>query len=135
MRHARPRKSETRPLGSVWHNLTEKRSLTVASRINTLIPDEAITHAQVVAEVISVTRDSKEQAKLLKFLRPIQLLHANEADSQLALSHLANFHLSHALDFGDCLIAATALRLDFPVATLNDRHFRLFKGLKVIRPY
>lgn len=48
---------------------------------------------------------------------------------------LLRFHLSHDLGFGDCLIGTTALRLKLPVATINDRHFRLFKSLKVIRPY
>jgi len=36
------------------------------------------------------------------------------------------------IDFPDLLIAATALHLDFSVATLNTRHFRLIPGLKVV---
>ncbi|MCL2646209.1 MAG: PIN domain-containing protein [Phycisphaerales bacterium] len=97
--------------------------------------DQAFIHAQVVAEVISATRDAREQSRLLRFLRQFHLIHSNEADSNSALQFLTRFHLSHNLDFGDCLIGTTALRLDLPVATLNDRHFRLFKDLTVIRPY
>jgi len=102
---------------------------------NLLLTQSAATHAQVVAEVLTVTRDSRELAKLQRFMRRFNLLHANEADSQSALLYLTRFHLSHDLGFGDCLIGSTALRLNLPVATLNDRHFRLFPGLKVIRPY
>ena len=100
-----------------------------------LLAGEAFTHAQVAAEVLSGTRDSRELARLLRFLRQFVLLHASELDSQCALAYLARFHLSHDLGFGDCLIGSTALRLDLPVATLNVRHFRLFPGLKVVRPY
>jgi predicted nucleic acid-binding protein len=35
--------------------------------------------------------------------------------------------------FEDLLIGATALHLDFAVATLNVRHFRLIPGLPVIQ--
>jgi predicted nucleic acid-binding protein len=94
-----------------------------------VVSRSAFTHAQVAAEVITVTRDSKELARLQKFLRRFQLSHADENDSREAMVFLARFHLSHDLGFGDCLIGATALRLGLPVATLNVRHFRLFKGL------
>ena len=95
----------------------------------------AFTHAQVAAEVLMGTRDSKDQAKLQRFLRRFAMIHASEADSQSALLYLARFHLPHDLGFGDCLIGTPALRLNLPVATLNVRHFRLFPGLKVICPY
>ena len=100
-----------------------------------LLAGEAFTHAQAAAELLSGTRDSREQARLMRFLRQFKFLHADEMDSQSALHYLIRFHLSHDLGFGDCLIGSTALRLNLPVATVNDRHFRLFKGLKVIRPY
>jgi len=100
-----------------------------------LLAGEGYTHSQAAAELLSGTRDSREQSRLTKFLRQFHFLHPNEDDLQAALQNLLKFHLSHDLGFGDCLIAATALRLNLPVATLNDRHFRLFKGLKVIRPY
>ena len=100
-----------------------------------LLADHALTHGQAAAEVLSGTRDSREQSRLIRFLRQFRLMHAGEIDSRAALQHLARFHLSHDLGFGDCLIGATALRHGLPVATINDRHFRLFHGLKVIRPY
>ena len=35
----------------------------------------------------------------------------------------------------DCLIAATCLRLGLPLVTVNDKHFRPIRRLRVIRPY
>jgi tRNA(fMet)-specific endonuclease VapC len=100
-----------------------------------LLGGNAFTHAQVAAEVISGTRDSREQSPLVKFLRQFKVVHPNENDSQSALHYLSRFHLSNDLGFGDCLIGSTALRLALPVATINVRDFRLFPGLKVIKPY
>jgi len=97
--------------------------------------EEGIVHAMVIAEVLSGTRDAREQARFLRFLRQFRVVHANEVDSEAAIKLLVALHLSHNVGFEDCLIAATALRLDLPVVTLNERHFRLFRGLRVIRPY
>jgi tRNA(fMet)-specific endonuclease VapC len=104
--------------------------------LNTLVSaGRASTHAQAAAELLSGTRDAKEQRRLLKMLKDFRLYHPNEQDSEDALKFLARFHLSNNLGFGDCLIGTTALRISLPVATLNVRDFRLFPGLKVIRPY
>src|SRR5215216_3228539 len=71
-----------------------------------LLDNEAFTHGQVAAEVLSGTRNAREQRCLLKFLRQFTLLHPNEVDSQSALHFLTRFHLSHDLGFGDCSIGA-----------------------------
>ena len=36
------------------------------------------------------------------------------------------------IPFGDLLVGATALSLDFSLATVNLRHFRLIPGLKIV---
>jgi len=101
------------------------------------LPDETglLTHAMVMAEVLEGISDSRELGRLDRTFRRFDLLHASEADSRVALRFLRHLHLSHRIGFPDCLIAATAIRLGVPVVTTNDRHFRLFTGLKVIRPY
>ena len=38
------------------------------------------------------------------------------------------------IGYYDLLVAATALELDYRVATFNARHFKLVPGLKVIQP-
>jgi predicted nucleic acid-binding protein len=100
-----------------------------------IVSASAAIHAVTFAEVIVGTRDSRELFRLQRFLHPFPLEAPTPEDWPVALNSLAKFHLSHNLDLPDCLIAASALRLKLPVATVNDRHFRLFKGLRVIRPY
>ena len=92
-------------------------------------------HAATFAEVIVGTRDARELFRLRRFLRPFEITNPAPEDWARALEFLGRLHLSHDVDLPDCLIASTALRLNVPVSTVNDRHFRLFKGLKVIRPY
>jgi len=101
------------------------------------LPDDTglFTHAMVKVEVLVGLRSTKELGKFDRLFRKFELLHANEADSAAALAALRRLNFSHKIGLPDCLIAATALRLALPVVTINDRHYRLFPGLKVIRPY
>jgi tRNA(fMet)-specific endonuclease VapC len=92
-------------------------------------------HAITFAEVIVGTRNSRELLRLRRFLRPLVTEYPIPEDWPVALEYLGRLHLSHDVDLPDCLIAATAIRLSLPVSTVNDRHFRLFKGLHVTRPY
>ena len=48
---------------------------------------------------------------------------------------VARLNLSHGIGWPDCLIGATALRLRVAVVTLNDKHFKAIRGLRVVRPY
>lgn len=47
-------------------------------------------------------------------------------------SELRNRHPTAGKE--DCLIGATAIVKKFPLATRNQRHFRIFQGLKLHRP-
>ena len=59
----------------------------------------------------------------------------DEADGLAALDLYRHFRLSHGVDWPDCQIAATALRLGVEVYTQNVKHFTAFPGLRVVRPY
>lgn len=93
------------------------------------------THAVVAAEVLAGARDRKEQATIEALLTRFRTIHASEEDSADSIRYLRFYRLSHNAGWHDCLIASTCLRLAKPVATLNDRHFLVFPGLQVIRPY
>jgi predicted nucleic acid-binding protein len=47
---------------------------------------------------------------------------------------LNRYHLSHGLLIPDSLIAATALTLDVPLLSKNQRDYRFMEGLKLL-PY
>jgi len=105
------------------------------SYILQVAPQGLFTHATVLAELIVGVRDKAELHALDATLRPFQILHVNDADSASALELLRTYRLSHGTGYLDSLIAATALRLERPVATTNDKHFRPIPGLQLIRPY
>ncbi len=81
------------------------------------------TSVVVAAELLSGARDQREQREIARLLARFQVEPLSPVISTGALDMLRQFKLSHAIGWPDCLIAATAIRLEIPVATLNDRHF------------
>jgi predicted nucleic acid-binding protein len=100
-----------------------------------LISEGLMSHAVVVAEVLTGARDAREQAEIERVFEQFSIVNVDEETSRQSLELLRQFWLSHAIGWHDCLIAATCLRRGLPVATLNDRHFRPIAGLEVVRPY
>lgn len=93
------------------------------------------THLLVAAELLTGARDLREQAAIDSFLATFDLVVPTDADGLSALDLYRRHRLSHGVDWPDCQIAATALRLGVEVYTLNVKHFAPFAGLHVTRPY
>lgn len=93
------------------------------------------THLLVAAELLTGARDRNEQNLIDSFLQGFNLAIPTEADGLSALNLYRQFRLSHGVDWPDCQIAATALRLDVEVFTGNVKHFTAFPGLRVARAY
>ena len=93
------------------------------------------THVVVVAETLVGARDREEQQVIDSFFRPFRVRSVESTDGERSLDLFRSFHLAHGVEWLDCLIAATCLRLRVPVATLNDKHFSVFPDLDVQRPY
>lgn len=89
----------------------------------------------VAAELLTGARDRNEQNLIDSFLNNFDLALPNESDSQFALDLYRQFRLSHGVDWPDCQIAATAMRLDVEVYTQNVKHFNAFPGLRVVKAY
>ena len=95
----------------------------------------AATHVIVVAELLAGARDKREQALIDSFVASFAIVSPNESDCTMALDLYRRYHLSHGVDWPDCQIAASALRLNVEVYTQNVKHFAAFPGLRVVRPY
>lgn len=95
----------------------------------------AAVHPVAAAEVIVGSRNRLELEQHTAVLAAFRPIAVRNSDFDRALTLIMETHLSHAIGWPDCLIAAAALRLRLPVVTLNAKHFRVFKGLKVIVPY
>ncbi len=95
----------------------------------------AVTHVMVAAELLAGARDKREQGVIESFLAGFELLSPDESDALAALELFKSYHLSHGVDWPDCQIAATALRLGVEVHTQNVKHFAAFSGLRAVRAY
>ena len=85
-----------------------------------------VTRVEVLRGVRSPERRVTE-----RFLATIRWALVDEGISGLAGELGRRFRRSHvALGVADLVIAATAQRLEMPLATLNVRHFPMFDGLE-----
>ncbi len=84
-------------------------------------------------EVLQGMRNKAELVAVKKMLqhRSATLLPVSEAITQRAIKLMEAITLSHGLQMGDALIAATALDHGLPVLTANVKHFGAVQGLKV----
>jgi tRNA(fMet)-specific endonuclease VapC len=93
------------------------------------------THLVVAAELLAGARDRRELAVIRSLLETMELILPNENDGQKAMVLFGDLRLSHGVDWSDCQIAATALRLGAEVITQNVKHFGVIPQLRVVRVY
>jgi tRNA(fMet)-specific endonuclease VapC len=99
------------------------------------VAERARTHLLVAAELLTGARDKDEQNVIDSFLQVFDLAIPDQADGLTALELYRQFRLSHGVDWPDCQIAATALRMGVEVFTQNVKHFTAFPGLRVVKAY
>lgn len=74
---------------------------------------------------------SAERARVASLFGVIRLLPVSDAIASRAAEHLRRYRRSHSgIDLVDYVVAATAELHDAELATLNVRHFPMFKGLR-----
>lgn len=91
--------------------------------------------AVTAAELVVGTRTRAEQRAVEQLLARFETEAITSADSSRALNWLRKYYHSRGVGFHDCLIGATAVRIEATVATLNDKHFAQLPGVRVHRPY
>ena len=94
-----------------------------------------LLHAAVAAELIAGVRDRVELREFDALCDRAKKLYPTEADWVLALRLCRVHGRASGTDWVDCLVAASAIRLGVAVATINEKHFKPIRGLRVIRPY
>jgi len=87
-----------------------------------------------VGELYFGARDRRELLKLKKHLANLHQIPVDEETSSLTLSLLETYALSHRLNLPDAIIAATALRHNLNLYTLNIKDFRFIDGLSLYKP-
>lgn len=91
----------------------------------------------VVMEVIQGCSNKVEQERLERKLASYtySMLWPSAETCNIALSVFAQFHLSHGLGIMDVIIGQTAVALDSPLYTFNQKHYAAIPGLQTIQPY
>jgi predicted nucleic acid-binding protein len=84
-------------------------------------------------EVLRGIRNKAELVAVKKMLqhRAATVLPVSEAITQRTIGLMESLTLSHGLQMGDALIAATAIEHQLPVLTANVKQFGAVDGLKV----
>ncbi|HYE62658.1 MAG TPA: PIN domain-containing protein [Phycisphaerales bacterium] len=114
-----------------------RRGLGAASAFTSPLASSAraAIHPGVSFELYDGVKSPADILLTQRMITTLRRLAVRDADFTVALSLFTTHQRRAGIGWADCLIAATALRLRLPVATLNDRHFATVPRLKVIRPY
>lgn len=97
------------------------------------LPDAPSLSAVTATELIAGIRNSGERRQIERLLAVYIVLDIGLEAASLAGDYVRQYGPSHGVDPIDALIAATAKTSSLELATLNLKHFPMFKGLK--RPY
>jgi len=86
-------------------------------------------------ELVQGMRNKKELNNLRKALHiwNSKILYISEEISAKTMFYVEQHFLSHSMQLADALIGATAIAYGIPVLTGNDKHYKVFKDLKIKR--
>jgi predicted nucleic acid-binding protein len=100
----------------------------------TQIEQHSALAASVVThmELIVGCRNRAELRALERFLLRFQIVKLDEQISDMAISLLRRYRLSHGLLIADALIAATAMSLGMSLVSKNQRDYRFIEGLNTL---
>lgn len=83
-------------------------------------------------ELLVGCRNKTELRNTERFLRRFQVLRLNEQISDIAVALLREYRLSHGLAIPDALVSATAITLNQPFISKNQRDYRFISGLHLL---
>ena len=86
-------------------------------------------------ELVQGMRDKRELNMLRRALHAwnAKILYISEEISVKAMFFVEQHFLSHSIQLADALIAATAVSQGFPILTGNDKHYKVLKGIEIIK--
>ena len=97
--------------------------------------EEIILPGYVVMELIQGCRNKTEQERLQRELAAYGVIWPSPEDCDRALQVFTRYRLSHNAGLLDMLIGQTAVALDIPLCTFNQKHYQFVPGLQTIQPY
>ena len=88
--------------------------------------------AVVQMELLVGCRNQSERQITERFLSRFEVVDINESISKRAVYLLTTYNFSHGLLIPDALIAATALVIDVPLLSKNQRDYRVIENLNLL---
>ena len=84
-------------------------------------------------ELLQGMNDESELNILQKYLRKwsVKILQIKEDISRRAMFFVENYHLSHSMELGDAIIAATTLEYQESLLTANDKHYGFIPNIQI----
>lgn len=112
------------------------RKIEVAVASLQRVEQEAVPGISIITqmELLVGCRNKKEFHILEKFLQRFEIVGLNKTIGDKSIELLRLYRLSHGLLIADSLIAATALTVDSPFLTKNQKDYQFIKGLEIL-PY
>jgi predicted nucleic acid-binding protein len=89
----------------------------------------AICYFEILQGILNKAELDAVKKMLTK--RSATVIPVTETVTQRAIELMETFTLSHGLQMGDALIAATALELNVPILTANVKHFGVIPMLSI----
>jgi predicted nucleic acid-binding protein len=101
------------------------------------LPDDELVHVPgfVVMELIQGCRNKVEMERVQRLLANYGIVWLSPSDCGKALEVFAAFRLSHNAGLLDVLIGQTAIAMETPLLTFNQRHYEFIPGISTIQPY
>ena len=86
-------------------------------------------------ELLRGMKNKNELRVLLKYLKKWStgIIQINENISSRAMFFMEDYCLSHSMELGDAVIAATALEYHEILLTANDRHYRFIPNIQITK--
>jgi predicted nucleic acid-binding protein len=106
------------------------RRNSVAERVVSAASDQPFVCAVSSMELYTGARSQREESAIDAIIGLYHLVQIEPIIFQRAGVFLRHYRASHGIDIPDALIAATAEYHGLKLATLNTKHFPMFKGLK-----
>ena len=84
-------------------------------------------------ELLHGMKNKRELQLLQKYIRKwsTEIIQINENISTRAMFFVEDYHLSHSMELGDAIIAATALENHEIILTANDRHYSFIPNINI----
>ena len=84
-------------------------------------------------ELIQGVRDKRELRLLQKYLREwsTEIIQMDETISTRAMFLVEDYYLSHSMETGDAMIAATAIENQEILLTANDKHYSFIPNIQI----